>query len=189
MLLLSALRNVLNICIITSADQVRNKITFWRPLFEGCLQKREFRRKRVVRSTRSRLARSAGSSYKFQKNFYHAIRFATAPCALVLLSSDAREHRYLPATPAFTCNQQTAPVDPTWSHCEQEPPNSHMNIASNKNYDAVAGKIAELDIDICAAQEVLLDPAVDLPGHIWPQARKYTRLLLVLRRLPSRRRS
>ena len=37
------------------------------------------------------------------------------------------------------------------------------NIASNKNYDAVAAKIAELDIDICAVQEVSLDPAVDLP--------------------------
>lgn len=37
------------------------------------------------------------------------------------------------------------------------------NIGSNKNYDAVAAKIAELDIDICALQEVSLDPAVDLP--------------------------
>lgn len=37
------------------------------------------------------------------------------------------------------------------------------NIASNKNYDAVAAKIAELDIDICTLQEVSLDPAVDLP--------------------------
>jgi endonuclease/exonuclease/phosphatase family metal-dependent hydrolase len=37
------------------------------------------------------------------------------------------------------------------------------NIASNKNYDAIAAKIAELDIDICAVQEVSLDPAVDLP--------------------------
>ena len=37
------------------------------------------------------------------------------------------------------------------------------NIGSNKNYDAVAAKIAELDIDICAVQEVSLDPAVDLP--------------------------
>jgi endonuclease/exonuclease/phosphatase family metal-dependent hydrolase len=38
------------------------------------------------------------------------------------------------------------------------------NIASNKNYDAVAAKIAELDIDLCALQEVSLDPAVDLPA-------------------------
>lgn len=38
------------------------------------------------------------------------------------------------------------------------------NIASNKNYDAIAAKIAELDIDICAMQEVSLDPAVDLPA-------------------------
>jgi len=37
------------------------------------------------------------------------------------------------------------------------------NIASNRNYDAVAARIAELDIDICALQEVALDPAVDLP--------------------------
>jgi endonuclease/exonuclease/phosphatase family metal-dependent hydrolase len=37
------------------------------------------------------------------------------------------------------------------------------NIASNKNYDAIAAKIAQLDIDICAVQEVSLDPAVDLP--------------------------
>lgn len=38
------------------------------------------------------------------------------------------------------------------------------NIASNRNYDAVAAKIAELDIDICALQEVSLEPAVDLPA-------------------------
>jgi len=38
------------------------------------------------------------------------------------------------------------------------------NIASNKNYDAIAAKIAELDIDVCALQEVSLDPAVDLPA-------------------------
>ena len=38
------------------------------------------------------------------------------------------------------------------------------NIASNKNYDAIAAKIAELDVDICAMQEVSLDPAVDLPA-------------------------
>lgn len=37
------------------------------------------------------------------------------------------------------------------------------NIASNKNYDAVAAKIAGLDIDICTLQEVSLDPAADLP--------------------------
>ena len=37
------------------------------------------------------------------------------------------------------------------------------NIGSNKNYDAVAAKIAQLDIDICAVQEVSLDPAADLP--------------------------
>lgn len=37
------------------------------------------------------------------------------------------------------------------------------NIASNKCYDAVAAKIAELDIDICTLQEASLDPAVDLP--------------------------
>jgi endonuclease/exonuclease/phosphatase family metal-dependent hydrolase len=42
------------------------------------------------------------------------------------------------------------------------------NIASNKNYDAIAAKMAELDIDMCAMQEVSLDPAIDLPaifGH------------------------
>jgi endonuclease/exonuclease/phosphatase family metal-dependent hydrolase len=37
------------------------------------------------------------------------------------------------------------------------------NIGSNKNHDAIAARIAELDIDICAVQEVSLDPAVDLP--------------------------
>lgn len=37
------------------------------------------------------------------------------------------------------------------------------NIASNKNHDALAKKMAELDVDICAVQEVSLDPAVDLP--------------------------
>lgn len=40
------------------------------------------------------------------------------------------------------------------------------NIASNKNYDAIAAKIAQLDIDICAVQEVSLDPAVDLPAML-----------------------
>ena len=42
------------------------------------------------------------------------------------------------------------------------------NIASNKDYDAIAAKIAQLDVDICAVQEVSVDPAVDLPvmfGH------------------------
>jgi endonuclease/exonuclease/phosphatase family metal-dependent hydrolase len=42
------------------------------------------------------------------------------------------------------------------------------NIASNRNFAAIAGKLAELDIDICAMQEVSLDPAIDLPtivGH------------------------
>ena len=38
------------------------------------------------------------------------------------------------------------------------------NIASNKNYDAIAARIAELNIDICALQEVSLDTAVDLPA-------------------------
>lgn len=37
------------------------------------------------------------------------------------------------------------------------------NIGSNKNYDAIAANIAQLDIDICAVQEVSLDPAADLP--------------------------
>ena len=37
------------------------------------------------------------------------------------------------------------------------------NIGSNKNYDAIAAKIAQLDIDICTVQEVSLDPALDLP--------------------------
>jgi endonuclease/exonuclease/phosphatase family metal-dependent hydrolase len=37
------------------------------------------------------------------------------------------------------------------------------NIGSNKNYDAIAAKIAQLDIDICTVQEVSLDPAPDLP--------------------------
>jgi endonuclease/exonuclease/phosphatase family metal-dependent hydrolase len=37
------------------------------------------------------------------------------------------------------------------------------NIASNRDYDAVAARIAELDIDICAMQEVAVDPAVGLP--------------------------
>ena len=35
------------------------------------------------------------------------------------------------------------------------------NIASNKNHDAIVSRIAQLDVDICAVQEVLLDCAVD----------------------------
>jgi len=38
------------------------------------------------------------------------------------------------------------------------------NIASNKNHDAIVSRIAELHVDICAVQEVLLDCAVDLPS-------------------------
>jgi endonuclease/exonuclease/phosphatase family metal-dependent hydrolase len=37
------------------------------------------------------------------------------------------------------------------------------NIASNRSFDAVAARIAELDIDLCALQEVSLDPAAGLP--------------------------
>ena len=37
------------------------------------------------------------------------------------------------------------------------------NIGSNKDYDAIAANIEQLDVDICAVQEVSLDPAVDLP--------------------------
>ena len=37
------------------------------------------------------------------------------------------------------------------------------NVASNQNYEAIAAKIAELDVDMCALQEVALDPAVGLP--------------------------
>src|SRR5665647_221969 len=37
------------------------------------------------------------------------------------------------------------------------------NIGSNKNHAAIAAKIAQLDIDVCAVQEISLDPAVDLP--------------------------
>ena len=50
------------------------------------------------------------------------------------------------------------------------------NIASNKDYDAITAKIAELNIDVCAVQEVLLDPATDLPallGRTEGSARKY----------------
>jgi len=35
------------------------------------------------------------------------------------------------------------------------------NIASNRNYDAIAAKIVQLNIDICALQEVSLDAVVD----------------------------
>lgn len=38
------------------------------------------------------------------------------------------------------------------------------NIASNKNCDAIVSRVAQLDIDICAIQEVLLDCVVDLPA-------------------------
>jgi endonuclease/exonuclease/phosphatase family metal-dependent hydrolase len=37
------------------------------------------------------------------------------------------------------------------------------NIASNKNRDAIISRIAELNLDICSLQEVLLDCVVDLP--------------------------
>lgn len=37
------------------------------------------------------------------------------------------------------------------------------NIASNKNFDAIAAKISRLDVDVCALQEVSLDSAADLP--------------------------
>jgi endonuclease/exonuclease/phosphatase family metal-dependent hydrolase len=38
------------------------------------------------------------------------------------------------------------------------------NIASNKNLEAVMSTIADLNIDVCALQEVSLDPDVDLPA-------------------------
>jgi endonuclease/exonuclease/phosphatase family metal-dependent hydrolase len=38
------------------------------------------------------------------------------------------------------------------------------NIASNRNHDAIVSRIARLDVDICAVQEVLLDCRVDLPA-------------------------
>ena len=50
------------------------------------------------------------------------------------------------------------------------------NIASNKNFDALASRIAELDIDICALQEVSFDPIADLPamfGHLNRNATEY----------------
>jgi endonuclease/exonuclease/phosphatase family metal-dependent hydrolase len=43
------------------------------------------------------------------------------------------------------------------------------NIASNKNFNLIASRIAELDVDICALQEVSFDPTADLPamfGHV-----------------------
>jgi endonuclease/exonuclease/phosphatase family metal-dependent hydrolase len=42
------------------------------------------------------------------------------------------------------------------------------NIASNADYDAIAAKIAQLDVDICAMQEVSIDPAVDLAAMFGP---------------------
>ena len=50
------------------------------------------------------------------------------------------------------------------------------NIASNKNFSAIASRMAELDIDICAMQEVSFDPMVDLPamfGHADRNASDY----------------
>jgi hypothetical protein len=44
------------------------------------------------------------------------------------------------------------------------------NIASNRNYRVIAAKIAGLNIDICAVQEVLVDPA--------PITRRYWRCLV-----------
>jgi endonuclease/exonuclease/phosphatase family metal-dependent hydrolase len=37
------------------------------------------------------------------------------------------------------------------------------NIASSNNHDAIVSRLAQLDIDICALQEVMFDYAVDLP--------------------------
>src|ERR1051326_7907328 len=50
------------------------------------------------------------------------------------------------------------------------------NIASNKNFGAIASRMAELDIDICAMQEVSFDPTADLPamfGHVDKDAADY----------------
>ena len=50
------------------------------------------------------------------------------------------------------------------------------NIASNKNFDAISSRIAELNIDICALQEVSFDPTADLPalfGHLARNATEY----------------
>ena len=38
------------------------------------------------------------------------------------------------------------------------------NVYWNRDYDAIAAKLAQLDVDICAMQEVVLDPAGDLPA-------------------------
>ena len=38
------------------------------------------------------------------------------------------------------------------------------NIGSNRNYDAIISRISELDVDVCAMQEVWLDCATDLPA-------------------------
>jgi endonuclease/exonuclease/phosphatase family metal-dependent hydrolase len=38
------------------------------------------------------------------------------------------------------------------------------NVYWNRDYDAIAAKLAQLDVDICAMQEVALDPADDLPA-------------------------
>lgn len=46
------------------------------------------------------------------------------------------------------------------------------NIASNKNYDAIASRAAQLDIDICAMQEVSFDPMTDLVAMFGPVNRK-----------------
>jgi len=40
------------------------------------------------------------------------------------------------------------------------------NIASNKNHDAIVSRLAQLDVDICAVQEVLIDCAADLPAAL-----------------------
>lgn len=50
------------------------------------------------------------------------------------------------------------------------------NIASNKNFNAIASRIAELNIDICALQEVSFDPIADLQamfGHADRNAIEY----------------
>lgn len=50
------------------------------------------------------------------------------------------------------------------------------NIASNKNFNAVASRVAELNVDLCALQEVSFDPIVDLRamfGHADGNAIEY----------------
>src|ERR1700742_4923958 len=42
------------------------------------------------------------------------------------------------------------------------------NVYWNRDYDAIAAKLAQLDVDICALQEVALDPAGDLPAFLGP---------------------